>query len=788
MLQWTLSLLAIFSITSSLFALEISVNSAKENHQRFSILHLKDSKAFICQETKNDFNKVTEIICAYNKRPNQEIKKLKNDFFAVNNIIKNNTFFLVIKPFKKIKLLPVVFNLSKEESVYQPNVTITKHWMIIGYTDKLPLINNKKTENASINFPFFMEKDELPFVGSLDIKGNPVHIKKVGDVTDYLKVKKEFKAKNYEGVLELIDDIMASYPNTLFKAELLYYKIKVFAKLKNNESAIATSKIYLREYSADENIPEVLSLVANAYAHAGMGSDADYFFDRLFSEHKKSIYTLWGYIYKGIMLEASGGTKGAINFYNKALNETNDLEIGATAAYHLASLYIESSHKKSAKYIMKIAKAKPSFFAENLKKSMDMMEIFSDTSDFTTAAAIAGALADSLTMNSDDYEGLLKDKALWLAKTQKKKEALEAINAYIKAFPDGDFIDEVQTAKDALFFDTQELNATSRLDKYNKLIEDYANDSIGNRAIYEKAKFLLKNAKYTQVLDFKTDILNLDKEKYDDTQSIIMNSAVGVMKNSLQNKKCHQVLSISNEYNVTLSDKWDDGIYACAMKGGDFELAKSMANKHFKSKKLNERKKWLFRYIKIDFETGNYSDVLDASNDLIALISDAKNSPYKDVYRYIFDTYQRLEQADNALKSIKDVEKTFGINYKDIDRYMAVVTIGHDRKDDNIVIKYGSMIYKMQQESHSNSQSPMLEFTLYQAYIDQKQFNKALEIITSLNSVKLEPTQASRQQYLLGAVYSKLWRDEDAKKAYENAIKADKNSPWANLATSALKI
>ncbi|MFK5937068.1 MAG: flagellar protein [Sulfurimonas sp.] len=788
MLKWTVYLLIFLGITTSLEALEISINSAKENHQRFSILHLKDSQEFICQETKNDFNEAIEIICAYNKRPNQEIKKLKNNFFTIDSVIKNKTFFLVIKPFKKIKLLPVIFNLCEEDRVYQADVTLAKHWMIVGYTDKLPLINNKEKANIGINFPFFMQKDKLPFVGGLDIKGNPVHIKQVGDVTDYLKVKKYFKEEKYELVLDLINDVLEAYPNTLFKAELLYYKIKVYDKMKNNDSVVATSKIYLREYSSDENIAEVLSLLAKSYSSMGLSTDADYFFDRLFSEHEKSVYTLWGYIYKGEMLEGSGGTKGAINFYTKALDETNDLDLGATAAYHLAHLEIGYSPKRASKYIMQIVDAKPNFFIKDLKTSLDMMTTFSDAGDFVTAAAMADSLAVALTMGSDDYEGLLKDKALWLAKTEDKKEALDAINAYIKAFPDGDFIYEVQTVKDALFFDTQELNATSKLAQYNRLIKDYANDSIGNRAIYEKAKFLLESGEYAQVLDFKNDLLELDKDKYEDIQNIIMDSAVGSMKNSLQDKKCHQVLSISNDYNVTLWDKWDDGIYECAMKGGDFTLAKSMANKHFKSKKLDERKKWLYRYIKIDFQTGNYSDVLDASKDLISLIDDAKTSPYKDVYRYIFDTYQRLEQADNAIKVITDIENSFGINYKDLDRYMALVTIGQKRKDDNIVIKYGLLVYKIQEDSHSHPQSPMLEFTLYQAYMNQEQLNKALEIIVSLNEIKLEPSQTARQQYLLGTVYSKLWRDEDAKKAYKNAINADKTSPWAKLASSALDI
>ena len=44
-----------------------------------------------------------------------------------------------------------------------------------------------------------------------------------------------------------------------------------------------------------------------------------------------------GYIYKGEMLEESGNFSKAVLYYKKALNETNDIDIAATAAYEHAS-------------------------------------------------------------------------------------------------------------------------------------------------------------------------------------------------------------------------------------------------------------------------------------------------------------------------------------------------------------------------------------------------------------------------------------------------------------------
>ena len=271
-----------------------------------------------------------------------------------------------------------------------------------------------------------------------------------------------------------------------------------------------------------------------------------------------------------------------------------------------------------------------------------MMNIFIDGMKYETASSIAKALLDETNQQDDEYEILLKDRALWLAKTTLKAEALVAINDYFKIYNDGDFSDEVQIAKDELFFDTSDLNTTAKLDEYNKLISEYENDSIGERAIYEKAKLLLENEMYSDVLYSKNQLLNLDEEIYEDINSIVTDSAIGVMQSALESKECQEVLNISNDYNITLSDKWDDGIYECSMMGGDYQLAKRIASKNLKSKDLQERKKWLYRYIKIDFAIGNYSDVIDASKDLISLIDDVKTSKYKDVYRYLFDTYQRL--------------------------------------------------------------------------------------------------------------------------------------------------
>lgn len=782
-------LILFFCISTSILALEISLTGAKEDFQSYSTLHFKDNTPFLCQEIKDDFDAVTQIVCAFPKKPAGKIKELQNGFFKIENKIKNKTFFLIVTPFKKIKLYPIIFNMTTGTPVYQANVKMAKHWMVLGFNKKAPFIKNEKNTDIAINFPYESDLDNLPYVGSLDIKGNPVHLKRVGDISEYLKIKKLYKDGKYEACDELIDDILLEYPNSLFKSELLFYKIKVYHMLKDNESVIELSKTYLREYSSDENIPEVLAFVANAYALMGLNTDADYFFDRLFSEHADSEFANWGYIYKAEMSEASGSITQAITLYKKALNDSNEIDIAATAAYKLAQYYMLNGNTKEASiYIDKIAKAKPSFFMDYYSESMDMMYQFADTQNYLSATTIAKAIVDELNKSDDEYERLLKDRAIWLSKTKYKKEALVALNEYLEQYKYGTYEDVIEMAKDELFFDTNDGNFSVKLKEYNDLIQEYSGDSIGNRAIYEKSKLLLDNKMYADVLGFKDSILNLDKDIYKDTSEIIKESAIGEMKVSLENRKCQEVLNISSEYNITLSSKWDNGVYECSMMGADYELAKKIAARNINSKDIDERKKWLYRYIKVDFATGNYTEVIKASKDLMSLIEDDKKSKYIDVIRVIFDTYDRLENSDKLIESIMEIQKIYGIDYKDIERYVSVMSMGFEKKDDNIVIKYGEDVMKIQNDSSSYAQSPFVEFTLYQSYINIEDLEKALNIIKSLDKLELSRLDRARQKYLLGSVLAKLWRDEEAQKAYQEAIEADKASPWAKLAQDAKSI
>ena len=770
------------------FTLEISVDIAKDDFQKYSILYISDPSKFTCEALKDDFQETKQVLCAFKKQPIRQLKRYSNEFFVFETFTKKGIFFLSVKPKHKMRLFGNIFDLTKDDAVYNAKITLSDHWFVVGYKQKMPLLKPQDDSLLALNFPIYLTEDKIPYVGSLDMKGNPVFIKKVEDVKQYIKVKEYFKEKNYDRCLEIVEEILAKYPNTLFKSELIYYKIKIYAKLNDYDNVIENSKLFLREFSSDKNIAEVLSLIAYSYGKIGMISDADYFFDRLFSEHATNKYAQMGYIYKGELSEESGGIKKAQKYYKKALYTTKDVDVAVEAAYHLAMLKLQMKPKEAIPYLEKILKVKPHYFKEHFTSSLQLIQDLASHDLYEIASKIATALLDEINPTYDEYEDVLAYKGLYLAHTKHKKEALAALNDYMKKFPSGDYYEKIERAKDQLFFDIEDINATVKLEELDRLLEEYKDPQILDKALYEKAQLLNELHRYNDVLALKEQLLALDEDKFAHVEDIIQTAAIGAMQESLEKNNCKDVLVLSNEHNVTLSNKWDDNIYKCAMKGGDFALAKSMISKNLSTKDIAQKEKWLYRFIKVNFATGNYEEVLSAAQDLVKLLEVQPNKEYEDVYRILFDTYSRLEKPDKMIEAMAKIESYFQDNYKDIDRYAQMVSVGEIKKDDNLVIKYGQKLYDIQKRTLSHAQSPFVEFALYDAYMNLQNYDKALEVIASLDSFTLNKEQRARQKYLLGNAYAKLWQDEKALKAYDEAIKADPNSAWAKLAQSAKEI
>lgn len=779
--------LVLLLLSSSLFSLELSVQTGEENQDEFSILHLKDNERFLCQAERDDLDVVTSVICAFNKRPIQPFSNVDNSFFSISSKVQKEMFFIIIKPHKKVELKAIHYDLLHDNELYQVEDDYASHWNIIAYKNTPPFLTQEKKSNSSINFPVPFKQAEFPYVGGLDILGNPIHMTRVKDVSDYLAIKKNFQLKRYDLVLEMIDDVLKEYPDTIFKNELMLYQIRAYHEKAEAESLIQVSKQFIREYSSDVNMAEVLADTANAYSDIALYTDADYFFDRLFDEHKESRYNDLGLIYKAKQLQNAGNTKKALEYYDRALKQTKELEIAARAAYEMVLIEMERAHaKNSVKYLKMILDAQADYFASRKVESIDLAMKYAALNDYQSAADIAGALLKTMSKSDDEYETLLKNRALWLSETEHKEEALDLFNSYIEQFKYGEYLEEVKEKKDALFFDVSDENTTQKLEYFDILMNKYAGDTIAKRALYEKAKLLYELKSYNDVLNLEHDLRGLDPTLYEETESLIDKSALGLMEASLAAKQCVKVVDLSKNYDINLSMKWDEDLYSCYIDAGDFDKAKNMAQVHIKSKNYDERMAWLERYIYIDFELGNYTEVIDAAKELIALRGDDKKNIK--TYRLLFDASQRLGESNTMINAIQQIEASEGLIYSDIERYTQMVTLAQNIKDDVMLRTYAQKVIQLQDQANSYTQSPYIEFTLTQALLQGGNDLDALKVLASLDDRNLSGQKRSRQKYLMGTLFQKTGDNKKGKTAYEASIAADQNSSWANLAKDALKL
>jgi tetratricopeptide (TPR) repeat protein len=779
----------ILSLCLPLFGLELSIQSGKEAGEKYSILHLRNSSAFSCESTNNEFGDTIRIDCRFPNAPKQSFSPIDNAHLHVSSSATAKGYVITILPKSKMKLLPITFDLSKQTQTFQNDVKSATHWSVVGFQKTAPLMDNSTPSASAINFPIKVEKNALPYIGGLDLKGNPIKIRRVQDVTDYMEMKKAYAAKDYGKVLEKAKGTLKDYPNTVFKNELMLYQIRSYHQLEEYEKVLDLSKKFLREYAGDPSVAEVLAYTANAYGKVGQVVDADYYFDRLFDEQSESPFAILGMIYKAEELEAGGDSKKAMTFYQRALDSTSDIEIGSKAAFKLAKIELSNGNtKKASEYVDKIAKANPNYFNQEYTDSMSMASIFDDRNNTKTAAQITEALLNKSNKKSDDYQLLLRNLGLQLAQAGKRNEALKRFDEYLDNYKYGEYVQEIRRAKDALFFDDGEHNTTKEIKKYNDLIDRYGEDSVGRKALYKKAQLLLGENKFKEILDMESDLYRLDSTQYPETNSMISKSAIGLTKSYLKEGKCVEATKLQKMYKVKLLDEWDESIFNCALKTTDYTAAKKIAQKHLKAPSVKERELWLYRMVKTEFGLGEYKDAIKGGNELITLLAAEKNPPLNDIYRIMFDTAQRVGDGDGMIRNIKSIESLFPNDFNDIERYTQMVSLGLKRKDEALIQTYALKVIALQERTKSYTQSPFIEFTLAQSYQNLGKDNDALKVLKMLNTQKMVNEKRARQQYLIGAIEQRLGHKREARDAFNASIKTDPNSAWGKLAKDALAL
>ena len=777
----------LLSLCLPLYALNLSIQNGIEAGQPYSILHIKDTNSFVCEPKYNDFEELIRIECPIPKISSTSFPPINNNQLTVKYQKSSSGYTIVVTGKRKIALYSDGFDLRTDAQIYVSNEKGTNQWSVIGYSKKVPIIGAQNENPNALNLPVRSAKETYPYVGGLDLKGNPIAMQRVQDVTDYMELKKAYKSEDYTKALSLAKQILVNYPNTIFKNELLLYQIRALHFMGNHEQLLPLAKQFIRQYSSDTGSAEVLAYTGDSYAKMGQTTDSEYFFNRLFTEHDESPFATQGMFLKALQLEGSGKTKPAENYYKMVLEKTKDVELASAAAFKLANMKIAFGHLDEAKgYVEKIVRANPDYFSTMHEQSITMINTFSENKDPKTAAKITTCLMDKSVKKSDEHQELLKNLGLLYASAGENEKALKRFDEYLKMYPHGAGFEVIKHAKDGLFFELTEPKGEEGLKKYNDLIDNYGNDPVGQKALYKKAQLLLREEKYQAVLDIESDLYRLNSKEFTDVSLIISKSAIGLTKKKLKALECSDAMTLHKMYRIKLEPQWDGLTFNCALRMGNFPVAKKIATPHLKAATIAERQLWLTRMTKVYFELGEYKEALQSGNEAIALLEAQKNPPLNDVYRTLFDTAQRMGDDARMIQYIKGCESAFGTDFKDIERYTQMVSVGLKRKDDLLIQNYANRVVTLQNRTKSYTQSPFIEFTLVQSLLNQEKNKDALKTLQSLTPRKLTTEQRSRQQYMIGSLAMKLGKKVEAKAAFNASVKANPKSAWGKLAKDAL--
>ena len=749
-------LLIILFFPLYLTAFNLSLNSGANGDKPYSVLQLSDEQEFECVEQILAYD-TKRYVCMLDDEILPKIEDTTLPLMDIKYKKQDGKLFIVIMPKAPSKLLNIKTELYNSQNVQDSQkTTISKHFSIIIDTS---LSENSKRKSG-LNFkPDF--KDMLnPSIGALDLNKAPIAGLDSNDIDIYISIKRAYEKGAYENVVKDTQTAIKRHPNSLFSSEFLLFRLRALDKIfetKNEfeeiepKDIVSEGRAWIRKFPSDENYPEVLYLIARTYLKDSIASDAKYMLDILNEEHANSKFTKLAALDYADYLYKIGRQKEALKDYEKVLYSTNDIDLASRAALSLADANIDKEKFDEAKkFILKIANANEKFFMNNPTKSMNLATTFASKDMPDVAAKIYEILINNSDRTKDFYEVALKNLALNLAKTKDEKKAYEYLNKYETEFKYGDYIDEVTKAKDGLFFEEKDKNATALHTRYKELIEKYAGTNISQKALISELELDIKERKFSDALSYKTMAKDGNLSK---AMELINEAALELTKEYFMKDDCTAVINLLENYDINKISLPQFKLFNCYYRTARYNDALELAKAHAKDENLEDRVEWLVNLSKILYKNKDYEHAIIAANDALSLGSSVE---YSDPTPSLFDRFYSLlalKRFTEAISTISAIEQLRGQDFKIIEAYTAISDYAIKSNDYAIATTYAKKALELQTKAKINTFSPKINFNYSEALLKTDNLNEALDEAKFILNMKLEPEDRLHALNLISEIY-----------------------------------
>ncbi|EJB68027.1 DUF7494 domain-containing protein [Helicobacter pylori] len=782
-------------LSHSLNALSLTLTQGKEGGEDFSVLTLRNDKAFSCsyinekppsgiEASLSIIHAKRPIECVIDSIPKEGFTPLENAFFNITYSMRQQQFILHIKPkvMRRLTLFSFDRDYKKAIPLFVENDAKAKIWQIIGYDQKIPFLSEKDNAQKGLNFPITIKDAQTPIIQELDVNNKPLLTTKGYDLNAYLEAKKQMDSQAYFDALRTISRAFKNYPQTIFKKDLYLLEIIALGKLGIKKSLlIDIGTQWIKNYPTDPNIPEALYYVAKALDENNNYKQAVRYYKRILLEYKNSRYAPLAQMRLAIEAAEASDLSSASMLFKEAFSNAKDKESASEIALNWAEAEINYQNFNNAKYLIdKVVQSNPDYLSMHSESALDLLKLLKKNQMNESAIEIA-----HLLLNQDD-DMKAKEQALY---------DLGALYARIKDFKNAHLYNlrylqdhaeleraSVVRARDEKALFSMEGNTQEKIAHYDKIIQNFPNSNEAQKALELKAQLLFENKRYAEVLGMQK---NLPKDS-----PLIQKTLNILAKTPLENNRCEEALKYLSQitafaFNPQEEIQAFDCLYFASLK----EKAQIIALNALKAAKTpSEKLTWLYRLGRNYYRLGDFKNSTLASKDALILAQSLNKKEFYDIAFVLFSDYMQNNEKGLALNLHAFLEKHF----KD-DKRMALVyfKLLENEKDPKSVKIYATSLLKLQDAYKDYSYTPFSEFALIDAYRTTKDYSKALETLDKLLNRRLSLEDHQKALYLQSSLLDLTNQKAKSKASLEKCVQLkqkDQTNAWQNLCEQGLNL
>ena len=317
------------------------------------------------------------------------------------------------------------------------------------------------------------------------------------------------------------------------------------------------------------------------------------------------------------------------------------------------------------------------------------------------------------------------------------------------------------------------------------MIKKYKN-KIGDKALIEKAKLLLSQERYEDVLKMQSALDYVSESNNTNEQILSAANALTIL--SLKDDKCEKAVGYIEKYKLDL-EKFDKSkVFDCLVRTSRYENAKKFSELYIKVGTLKARNNWMQKYLLSLYKLNKYTEVINVGEDVIKLSKSLKTKPTRDTLEMIFFSLIKLKKIEKAIDIAKQIEKNSPNNLKNSDVFIKIVQNAKDSRNDLLLIEYANKIIALQKRYKSYIYTPDVELSLIGALQRLEKTKEALVVAKGLIKLNLTPKEKTRAFYSAGELSMKLGKNKEAKEYFTKCKNIKIKSSWKDICEQNLKL